>query len=472
MKKAAELVFIPAPGIGHIVSAVEIAKRLVARDDQLFITVLIMKLPLDSKPKGTDDTHTRSERIKFINLPGINIDTQGISPCNFFKLFVESHKPHIKDAVSKLSQSQSQSNPRLAGFVIDMFCTSMIDVANELGVPTYVFFASNAGFLGLVFHLQTLSDEHNKDFTDFKDSDDELVLPSFVNPLPARALPSVFLDKDYTTIFINIGRRFRETKGILVNTFMELEAHALHSLSDGKTPPVYPVGPILDITRNENHEDYSDLAKQKTDSTLKWLDDQPPLSVVFLCFGSMGTFDEDQVKEIACALEQSGFRFLWSLREPPAKGKIAYPSDYADYRGVLPEGFLDRMSGIGKVIGWAPQVAVLAHPAIGGFVSHCGWNSMLESLWYGVPVGTLPMYAEQHLNAFEMARELGLAVEVSMDYRKNSDFVNAEEIQRGIRQVMDHDGDTRKRVKETREMSKRSSLDGWWFLLLFTGAFY
>ncbi|KAK9912874.1 hypothetical protein M0R45_036708 [Rubus argutus] len=71
-----------------------------------------------------------------------------------------------------------------------------------------------------------------------------------------------------------------------------------------------------------------------------------------------------------------------------------------------------------------------------------------------------------------MARELRLAVEVSMDYRKNNDFVNAEEIQRGIRQVMDHDGDTRKRVKETREMSKRSSLDGWWFFLLFTGAFY
>jgi UDP:flavonoid glycosyltransferase YjiC (YdhE family) len=224
---------------------------------------------------------------------------------------------------------------------------------------------------------------------------------------------------------------------------------------------VYPVGPILNITRNENHEDYSDLAKQKTDSTLKWLDDQPPLSVVFLCFGSMGTFDEAQVKEIACALEQSGLRFLWSLREPPAKGKIAYPSDYADYRGVLPEGFLDRTSGIGKVIGWAPQVAVLAHPAIGGFVSHCGWNSLLESLWYGVPVGTLPMYAEQHLNAFEMARELGLAVEVSMDYRKNSEvIVNAEEIQRGIRQVMDHDSDTRKRVKEMSEMSKKALMDG------------
>ncbi|XP_062009129.1 putative UDP-glucose flavonoid 3-O-glucosyltransferase 3 [Rosa rugosa] len=452
MKKAAELVIIPAPGIGHIVSAVEMAKLLVARDDQLFITVLIMKLDLDSKPKGIDITYTGSDRINFITLPEVNISTEGMSPNNFLKLFVESHKPHIKDTVSKLSQSQSEA--RLAGFVIDMFCTSMIDVANELGVPTYVFFASNAGFLALLFHLQILHDEHNKDCTDLKDSDAELVLPSFTNPLPASALPSMFLDKDSTTTFINHARRFRETKGILVNTFMELEANALHSLSDGKTPPVYPIGPMLNITRNEKHED-SDLA---SDSTLKWLDEQPPLSVVFLCFGSMGSFDEDQVKEIAYALEHSGLRFLWSLRQPPAKGKVAYPSDYADYRGVFPEGFLDRTTGIGKVIGWAPQVAILAHPAIGGFVSHCGWNSMLESLWCGVPVGTLPMYAEQHLNAFEMVRELGLAVEVSMAYKKGS--VNAEDIERGIRQVMEHDSDIRKRVKEMSKLSKTALMDG------------
>ena len=75
--------------------------------------------------------------------------------------------------------------------------------------------------------------------------------------------------------------------------------------------------------------------------------------------------------------------------EPPPKGKMDFPSDYVNFDEVLPEGFLDQMARIGKVIGWAPQMAILAHLAIGGFVSHCGWNSILESLWYGVPTATV-----------------------------------------------------------------------------------
>ncbi|CAL9013331.1 unnamed protein product [Prunus brigantina] len=226
MKKAAELVFIPSPGAGHLVSAVEIAKLLVARDDQLFITVLIMKLVFIPSP--------------------------------------------VKDAITKLTESdQSDSKPRLAGFVIDLFCTSMIDVADEFGVPTYIFFTSSVGFLGLMFHLQTLHDEQNKDCIEFNDSDAELVVPSFVNPLPAESvLPGMFLDQHGAPEFINHARRFRETKGILVNTFMQLESHALHSISDdGKTPTLYPVAPILNLKSDDNHEG---------SEILKWLDDQPP----------------------------------------------------------------------------------------------------------------------------------------------------------------------------------------------------
>ncbi|XP_021821813.1 UDP-glycosyltransferase 71A15-like [Prunus avium] len=173
MKRPAELVFIPAAGIGHVVSTIEIAKLLASRDDHLFITLLIMKRPFDKLFTNTDSSI--SPRISFVNLPETT------------DLFVENQKTQVKDAVAKLVESNQSgsSKPQLAGFVVDMYCTTMIDVANEFGVPSYVFFTSSAACLGLLFHLQTLWDEHGKDVAEFMHLDSELVVPSFVNPLPA-----------------------------------------------------------------------------------------------------------------------------------------------------------------------------------------------------------------------------------------------------------------------------------------------
>ena len=272
----------------------------------------------------------------------------------------------------------------------------MIDVGNEFGVPSYIFFPSGAAFL--ILHFQALHDHQAVDITEFGDSDADLLVPSFANSVPARVLLFMVVDKEgASTVFLNRTRRFREMKRILVNTFIELESHAINTIANGTTPPVYPVGPMLNLKLGDNHNHISfDL-----DQMLTWLDDQPPSSVVFLCFGSIGSFCVEQVKERAHGLEHSGFRFLWSLRQPPPKGKIALPSDYANPEEVLPKGFLDRTNKIGKVIGWAPQVAILAHLAIRGFVSHCGWNSILESLWHGVPIATWPMYLEQQLNILQ-----------------------------------------------------------------------
>ncbi|XP_059653400.1 anthocyanidin 3-O-glucosyltransferase 2-like [Cornus florida] len=455
MKKIAELVFIPSPGVGHLTSALEMANLLIRRDERIFITFIIMKVPFDTKTS----IHTQStaedanSRIRFVELPHEEPSTEQKSRFHIMTTLIETNKTRVRDVAAGI-----QTN-RLAGFVVDVFCSSMIDVADELGIPTYIYFTSSAGFLGLMFHLQFIQDDQNKDIIQFKDSDTELSVPSFANSVPTKVLPSVMLqNQDECSRFLAHARRFRRTKGILVNTFMELESHAVKSLSDSKTPPIYPVGPVLNLKIGDG--------SHQSDAIMSWLDDQPPLSVVFLCFGSLGSFGKEQVKEIADALERSGYRFLWSLRQPPPKGKVELPKEYENPQEVLPEGFLERMAGMGKVIGWAPQVAVLSHPAVGGFVSHCGWNSTLESVWCGVPMAAWPLYAEQQLNAFEMVRELGLAVEIKMDFRKdpsrdiNQEPLTAEEIETGIRKVMTNDQEIRKKVNEMKEKSREAMMEG------------
>ncbi|MFQ6661428.1 hypothetical protein Gotur_029598 [Gossypium turneri] len=408
MKKA-ELVFIPFPAKGHLVSAVEVAKLLVDLNSNLSISVLIIKQPLDSERTAYVDSltaATTTTRIKFIDLPRPDPDKDA-DHVSWSE--VQTHEPLVREAITKIVEHSNSApgSPRLSGFVLDLFCTSFRDLAIDFGVPSYLFCTSGAGFLGYLFFTQALHDEQNFEFVELTDSETEFTIPSYVNPVSTKLFPSVTFKPEGFGLLLTMAKQVREMKGIMVNTFSELESHAVDSLSNGKLPPVYPVGPILNLEGTSG-------VRQNYDSIMQWLDQQPRSSVVFLCFGSMGSLGADQVKEIASAVEQSGHRFLWSLRRPPeqVKGKMGHPTDYENMEEVLPEGFLDRTAEIGKIIGWAPQSAILGHPATGGFVSHCGWNSTLESIWFGVPMAAWPLYAEQQLNTLQLVKELGLAVEI------------------------------------------------------------
>ncbi|KAJ8770501.1 hypothetical protein K2173_017992 [Erythroxylum novogranatense] len=458
-----ELVFVPLPGVGHIGSAVELAKVLIDRDERLSFTVVVMKMPFDTKTGKFVESLAKkniSGRIRFVELPSIEFDPNDTSNRTLSSL-IETQKPLVREAVSKLIKPESSpDSPQLGGFVVDMFCTQFIDVANEFGLPSYVFFTSSATYLGLMLYIQSLHDDQKVDPTKFEGSDVELSPPTSTVPIPAKVLPAMMSSKDSLYTFIlQPSRGFRHARGIVVNTFTELESYAINTLTndDGiNAPPIYPVGPIL----TKSHEETS-----SQDSIMQWLDEQASSSVLFLCFGTLGSFGADQVKEIALALERSGHHFLWSLREPTSNEKKQYLSPDE----VLPAGFLDRTAEIGKVIGWAPQTTILAHKAIGGFVSHCGWNSTLESLWYGVPIATLPIYGEQQVNAFLLVEEWGLGVEIKMDFRRNifveipsttTVIVAADVIERGIKSVMEGDNEVRKRVKEMSKKCRQALMEG------------
>ncbi|KAL0405258.1 UNVERIFIED_CONTAM: putative UDP-glucose flavonoid 3-O-glucosyltransferase 3 [Sesamum latifolium] len=401
-------------------------------------------------------TGTTATRLNFFHLPPTNPAPEWSSKTRGY--FIHNLVLSQKSNVANFLQSRRAA---VAGVVVDMLCTTMIDVAEELGFPSYVFFTSPASFLGAMLHCQTLHDEKNQDVAELRNAESEVPVPSFAKPVPPEVLSLVLVDKHmWLDRFLHYARDYRKAKGIIINTFIELEHHALNSFSvlgsaygSKQVPPIYPVGPILNQGPSLNsHEGASGI--------LKWLDDQPSGSVVLVCFGSQGSLNEVQVRELATGLEKSGSRFLWSLRrQSPNDKRASFPSEYARYEDVLPEGFLDRTAKTGKVVGWVPQLAVLSHPAVGGFISHCGWNSVLESLWCGVPIATWPLHAEQQMNAFQLVRELGLAVEITLSYHERSEdgaVVAAGEIERGIREVMESGSEVRESVKEMREKSRMS----------------
>ncbi|GAU22195.1 hypothetical protein TSUD_252230 [Trifolium subterraneum] len=458
MKKA-EVVFIPTPGVGHLVSTLELAKLLINRDNRLRITVLVIKFPHTTEV----DLYTKSlpitDSLHVINLPECSIPPN-TPPSSFMNVLLKAQKPNVKQAVSDITTGAE--NGVLSALVVDMFCTTMIDIAKEFSVPGLIFFTSGIASLGLILHVHTLFERDNVDSTQLLQQT-QLTIPSFANLFPINSLPSFMLRKEWESFFMNYAGGLKKADGIIVNSFEELESHAVHSFSshpDLPDFPIYPVGPLLNLEPKTKRTIDSD-------DIIKWLDDQAPSSVVFLCFGSRGSFEEHQVKEIAFAIENSGAHFVWSLRKPQPKGTLISPSDYplSELDSLLPEGFLDRTAEIGKVIGWAPQAQILAHPATGGFVSHCGWNSTLESIYFGVPIATWPLSAEQQSNAFELVCELKMGVEIALDFRVEvgggaNYLLTSEKIESGIRSVLDKDGEVRNKVKQMSEKSRKTLLEG------------
>ncbi|KAJ6984589.1 UDP-glycosyltransferase 71K1-like [Populus alba x Populus x berolinensis] len=426
MKKE-ELIFVPGPGFGHLASGLELAKRLLDHDDRLSITALVMNVPfIPSINSYTRSLAASQPHIKLVDLPQVDPpppELLTISPEAYICDFVESYIPHVKTTVTDIISSLSNSDVRVAGFIVDFFCVSMIDIANEFSLPPYIFVTSNAGFLGLMLNLPKRHDEISEVM---QMSDPDSLVPGFFNPVPARVFPdAVFNKHGGYAAYVKVAQRFKDGKGIIVNTFAELEPFVLRSFSDDhRIPPVYPVGPVLHLKGQPHPE----INQDQLDKIMKWLDEQPQSSVVFLCFGSFGSFSPPQVKEIALGIEQSGFRFLWSMRFPHSpSNQFMNPED------VLPEGFLERIEGRGIMCGWAPQ---------------------------GVPIVTLPIYAEQQLNAFTMVKELGLSVELKLDSRVGGDLVTADEMAKSVICVMQSDSEVRKKVKEMSEKGRKAVMDG------------
>ncbi|KAK2377666.1 anthocyanidin 3-O-glucosyltransferase [Trifolium repens] len=458
MKKA-EVVIIPSPGVGHLVSTLEFAKLLLNRNNRLRITVLVIKLPHTSETDIYTKSLPISNSLNIINLPECSLPPNS-NLGSAMNALLEAQKQNVKQAVGNLITEREDGV--LTAFVVDMFCTNIIDVAREFSVPAFVFFTSGVAFLGLNLHIHTMFERDNIDSNQLLQLT-ELAIPSFANSVPTKSLPSSVLHKEYESFFMSYAKGLKNADGIIVNSFEELESYAIHSFCSHPGLaglPIYPVGPILNPKPKTK-------GAVDSDDIVKWLDDQPRSSVVFICFGSRGYLDEEQVNEIALAVENSGARFVWSLRKPPPKGTMVEPSDYTlfDLDSVLPAGFLDRTEKIGRVIGWAPQAQILAHQATGGFVSHCGWNSILESIYFGVPIATWPLFADQQTNAFQLVGELKMAVEIALDYNVHLNgerdyLLTADKIERGIRNVLEKDGEVRKKVKEISEKSRNTLLEG------------
>ncbi|KAL4599770.1 hypothetical protein ACB092_11G150500 [Castanea dentata] len=429
MEQKPHIGILPSPGMGHLIPLVEFAKLLVHHHD-FNITCIIPVLGSPSKAMKAV-LHALPTTIDHVFLPPVILEEEEMKGPRFEVqtiLTLTRSLPPLRDVLK---------STRFSAFVVDPFGIDALDIAKELNISPYIFFPTNAFALSLIFHLPKLDETVS---CEYRDLPEPLKLPGCI-PIHGRDLAEPFQDRTSESykMFLRIAKRFRLAEGIIVNTFMGLEGSAIKALleEEAKNLPLYPVGPIQSGSSNQVEE--SDC--------LRWLGNQPHGSVLFVCFGSGGTLSYDQTNELAFGLELSGQKFLWVVRTPNNESAdAAYLSDQTLYNNplaFLPKGFVERTEGQGLAVpSWAPQAQVLSHGSTGGFLTHCGWNSSLESIMQGIPLIAWPLYAEQKMNAVLLAEDFKVALRPKTN--KNG-LIDREEIAKVVKGLMD--GEEGKKVR-------------------------
>lgn len=215
-----------------------------------------------------------------------------------------------------------------------------------------------------------------------------------VPPLKVKDLPPE-ANHDGIAALVKESKSYR--LGVICNTFEELEGSVLDQFGRSlPRTPIFPIGPLHKYSPtnmggklNQEH------------STITWLNTQAPKSVLYVSFGTVVAISKEQFLEVAWGLAESKQPFLWVVRPKLISG---LDTD----NEAFPKDFLETVSGRGYIVAWAPQREVLAHPSVGGFWTHSGWNSTIESICEGVP-----MICHQKMNARYVSEvlKIGLLLE-------------------------------------------------------------
>ncbi|KAK4345969.1 hypothetical protein RND71_036145 [Anisodus tanguticus] len=252
--------------------------------------------------------------------------------------------------------------------------------------------------------------------------------------------------------YSRVQKEYREivNSGDLFNSCYEIEGLYLDLQAKEKSAShkQWAIGPLNPVKLCDKKN------SRKSHKCIDWLDKQEPNSVIFVSFGTTTSLSDEEIKELAIGLEKSEQKFIWVLREAD-KGDIFN----GESRKVeLPEGYEERVEKRGLIVrDWAPQLEILGHVSTGGFISHCGWNSCMESISMGVPIVAWPMHSDQPRNAILVTEVLKIGV-VLKDWAKRDELVSSIEVEKCVKRLMDSkEGDE---IRQRAMVLSKSVVDG------------
>ncbi|PIA63032.1 hypothetical protein AQUCO_00200808v1, partial [Aquilegia coerulea] len=428
---------IPAPGQGHVMPLMRFSYCLVDRGFKItFVNIEYIHARLiDSLPeKGKELDH-----IHLVSIPDGLTPKEREDPNNLHSAASSKLPAELEKLLRNIKESGKIGE--IACIIADEAAAWALDVARKMGIRHASFYPASAGIKALILHIPELIEMKAIDDNGTPKKNDTIywspTMPA-IKPahLPWHCMAGFMSAEALFQAMSQYNQIPKSADWIFCNTFDEIE-HAAIAL----VPNLLPIGPLL-VSKQLGTLWPEDL------TSLSWLDQQAANSVVYLAFGSIAIFNQRQFDELALALELLGRPFLWVVRSE---------SDlYGSPSTTYPDGFHDRIAKFGKIVSWAPQQRVLAHPAIACFVSHCGWNSTMEGVSTGVPFICWPYFADQffHETYITTTWRVGLGLEPNED-----GIISRGEITRKLEQLL-CDKEIKENSLKLKEMAIKNVRDG------------
>ncbi|CAK9141266.1 unnamed protein product [Ilex paraguariensis] len=455
------IIFVPYLSPGHMIPMIDVARLFAAHG----VIATIITTPSNSLlfQNSIDHDINSGHKISIhqIQFPHAEVGLPvGIE--NFSTLTSPDMAPKLFYAVSMLQQSIEQVilDRKPDCIVSDMFFPWTLQVARQLGIPRFVFHGSSY-FAQCAEH----SVEQHKPYLNVESDMETFLLPELPHKIEMMKLQLMdfMTPADEFSKFMNLIKETdKKSYGTITNSFYELEHDYEEYYKRVMGMKSWSMGPVSrvvnrDASKKAQRGNKSAVGEQ---DCITWLNFKEHNSVLYICFGSLTKLSGAQLLEIAAGLEASGHQFMWVIRKREN-----------DEDPWLPEGFEERMreSKKGFIIkGWAPQLLILDHPAIGGMVTHCGWNSILEGLNAGLPLITWPLFAEQFYNEKLVTKVLRIGVSVGVtewttSYDGQKGLVRREEVEKAVALMMGGGREAmeiRKQAKELGAAAKKAVENG------------
>ncbi|XP_019152334.1 PREDICTED: 7-deoxyloganetic acid glucosyltransferase-like [Ipomoea nil] len=355
-------------------------------------------------------------------------------------------KPFLKQYIA---QNRDSGLP-FTCFISDLLVSIALDVSEEcFNLPVYYFRPISACAFWTYFSLPDLFEAGELPIKgNGIDSSPITKVKGMEDFLRVRDLSPFCRDEDLAVLYYTEARLAVQARGLILNTFEDLEGPILSQIRT-KYPNVYTIGPLhahLKATL-ASKSTHSNSLLQEDETCMAWLDSQEPKSVIYVSFGSISVITRQQLMEFWYGLVNSGKKFLWVMRSDLVAGKD-------DEESPIPSELEEGTKANGYIVGWAPQEAVLDHPAVGGFLTHSGWNSTLESIVAGVPMICWPLFADQQTNS----RFVGEVWKLGLDMKDVCDRSSVEKL---IRELMEkRKGEFLERAENMAKLGKQAISEG------------